>query len=127
MDDAGAVGIAESGAGLDDDWQGVFGVEFAEVVDHDFEVGAGDVFHDDEQFALVETKVMDSDNVGVGEVGDGFGFLSEADLDGGVGGVVGPQHFNGDESFQHEVAGAEDLGHAACAERFKDLVAIVQE
>lgn len=85
------------------------------------------MFHDDEEPPSIVPKVMYGDNVGVGEVGGGFGFLAEAFAKGRVFGKSFPQNFDGNGAFQHEVAGFVDNSHSAFADTLLEGVAVVEK
>ena len=78
-------------------------------------------FADDVLLADLDAEIVDGDDVGVIERGDGAGFALEAAAE--IGGcAVFAQNFDGDIAVEAGVAGAVDLAHAADPERGLDLV-----
>ena len=69
-------------------------------------------------------RVVDGDDVGVAEAGDGDGFAAEALCHDGVGGEGGFQQFHRDLSAQLEVGGDPHLSHATLRESSVQLVAL---
>ena len=81
---AGTMGVTQPLAGLDDQLQRFGYFVSAFLLDVGLEVHPGYVFHDDEQVALVQAKVMHGDDIGMREVGRGLGFLAEAVPEGDI-------------------------------------------
>ncbi len=54
----------------------------AALAQESLQVLARDVFHDDEELALVQPEIMDGDNVGMGKVGRGARLLAKTLLEG---------------------------------------------
>src|SRR5205814_291542 len=72
--------------------------------------------------AVQVADLVDLDDVGVAQAGDGEGLLVEAaQLGGGVGGAG--DHLDGDGPLEADLAGVVDDAHAAVAELAEDLVA----
>ena len=84
-------------------------------------------FANDVLLAGLDAEVVNGDDVGVVEGGDGAGFALEAAAEVGGGaertrcGVLA-KDFDGDVAIEAGVAGAVDLAHAADSERGLDLV-----
>jgi len=127
VNQARAVGVAESGTGLDEEGDGFFNGEAATLFNNGFEVGAGDMFHDDEQASGVVAEVVDGDDVGVGEVGGSFGFLAETFAEGRVTGEGFSENLNRHSAFKHEVVCFIDDGHAAFADAFFEGIAVIEQ
>ena len=75
-----------------------------------------DVLHDDEVAAGVDAGVVDLDDVGVDELGDGERLAAEPGDELLVVGEVLGQHLDGDRPLEHPVGGLVDGRHAAAAE-----------
>ena len=78
-------------------------------------------FADNVLLAGLDAEVVDRDDVGMIERGDGAGFAFEAAAK-ISGSTVFAQDFDGDIAVEAGVAGAIDFAHAADAERGLDLV-----
>jgi hypothetical protein len=77
---------------------------------------------DEFAYKVVIADIIDGDDVGVIERGDGAGFLLEALSARRVGGEIGRKDFQCDFACESSVARAVDFSHAAGAERGKDFV-----
>ena len=85
-------------------------------------VRAVDVLGGDPELAVCVAAVVDGDDVGVLEGGDGVGFPDEALPEAGVRGNVGAQDFQGLFAGQAGMLSKIDLAHAAGAELAEDGV-----
>ena len=74
---------------------------------------AVDELHHDGLAALVLEDVVDGDDVGVGQPGDGDGLAAEALGDDGVGGQARLEPLEGDLAVERDVGGQPHLGHPA--------------
>ena len=77
---------------------------------------------DDVGSAVVCADVVDGEDVGVVQSGDGPGLLLEAAETVGVGGDLGAENLDRDPTPEPRVTGAVDLPHAAGPEKTDDLV-----
>ena len=66
--------------------------------------------------AVVLAEVVDAENVGMIERGDGAGFLLEAAQAVGIGGEGSGKNLDGDIASETLIAGAIDLAHSASAD-----------
>ena len=66
--------------------------------------------------AVVLAEVMDAENIGMIERGDGAGFLLETAQAIGIGGEGGRKNFDGDIASETLIAGAVNLAHSASAD-----------
>ncbi len=83
------------------------------------------VLHDDVHADVGRhPEVVDGDDVGVLEAGNGVGFALEPADGGLVAEVLGPDHLERDGSFQVELCRAVDGAHAALADARVDAVAV---
>lgn len=121
MDDTGGVGGAESFGDLagvaDDDRDGH--AAFGDQLEERFAI---DKLDDHVLSGPVVNDVVNGDDVGVIESGDGLGFLYEAETAVGIGSHAGGERFDGDEAIEARVAGFVDFAHAAGADSFEELV-----
>ena len=85
---------------------------------------AVDELHDDGLAALVLEDVVDGDDVGVGQAGDGDGLAAEALGDDGVGGEARLEPLQGDLAVERDVGGEPHLGHAALGQPPLEPVAV---
>ena len=120
VDDAVVVGALEGVADRGDDGEGFGGGETAGLEEL-AEIETVDEFHDEEAAAGGLAEVVDGDDVGVIEGGEGFGFGGEAGGEGWVGGAFRGEEFEGDEPVEGALSGFEDDAHAAAAEAFEDF------
>ena len=67
---------------------------------------------------------VDGDDVGVVELGSGFGFAAEAGQVGPRGGGAGEDDLEGDDAVEAFLPGAIDDAHAAAAEFFEQFVIV---
>ena len=88
---------------------------------------AVDVLHDDVVGAALLAPVVDTDDVGVVEVGGGLCLPPEALDERRVAGELREQHLDRDRPVEQQVAGEEDLGHAPPRDPALDLVAAVED
>ncbi len=89
--------------------------------DQAVQVGALDVLQDQERVAAGLAGVEDGDDVGVDEPGRGPRLLLEAANGFGGGEPVAAQHLEGDHTVEAQVAGLEDLAHAAAPQPPQDF------
>ena len=119
--------ITDAGAGLDEQWYGFLGCKPAALFDERFQVRARDVFHDDEKLPVIQPKVMDGDNVWVGQVGGCFGFLAEALQKRRVARITLAHYLHSHRTLQHGIAGAINYGHAPFSKLFKNQITVVEQ
>ncbi len=124
---AGAVGVPHPTTSLDHQLQCLGDAETLLLLDECFQVGAWHIFHHDEKVLLVETKVVHSDNVWMGEVCGCLGFLSEAFAKSNILREIFTQGFNRHITLKHQVFGFVNNSHAARAQRLFKLVAIIKD
>jgi len=120
VDDAAVVGELEGVAEGGDDGEGFPGGEFLDAQQL-AEVHAIDEFHEEVEEAAGLAEVVDGDNVGVVEGGEGAGFASEAFGELGVVDAFGGEELEGDEAVEGFLPGLVNDAHAAAAEEFEDL------
>lgn len=77
----------------------------------------------EEEHAVADAEVVDDDDVGVGEAGDGPGLTLEAADDVGVVGEVGADHLEGDVAPEGVLSGPIDGAHAAATDQPGDDLA----
>ena len=87
-----------------------------------FERLAGDQLHDQEVDAIGFGDIVQHDDVGMIQSGDGAGFLKEAALAVRVGHAAMGQDLDSDGAPEPRVTGAVDFAHASGAERRFDFV-----
>ena len=124
MDDADGVGGGEALAGGGEDLEDL--APGAALVGEPGAQGlAGDQLHGDEELVVDAADLVDLDDVGVGEAGEGLGLALEAGLADAEAVVVdaGAQELEGDAAVELGVVGGVDDGHAAVAEGAGDDVA----
>ena len=85
------------------------------------------VLHRHEVGVGVLAPVVDGDDVGVGQVGRRLGLAAEPLDEVRVGGELGEQHLDGDQTVEQQVARQEDVGHAAAPDALLDFVAVVED
>jgi len=108
-----AVRGVEGARGLTDQEQGGGGEDPAALLDHLPHVGPGDVPHRDVQQVVLGAHVVDGDHVRVVERGRDPRFLQEPGPEDIVGGKLGRQHLQCDDTAEAEVLGLVDHAHAA--------------
>jgi hypothetical protein len=79
--------------------------------------------HDDRLDAVVAARVVDVDDGGVRQAGDGDGLVAEPGDEGLVGGQVLVQDLDGDGAAQHLVGAQPHLGHATRGQQVVEAVA----
>ncbi len=84
------------------------------------QVASLDVFEGHVRHAVGLADGEDLDDVGVGGLGDGGGFVLEARQGGGIGSQFGPQDLEGDLALEGNLFGEVNLAHAAPAEMTED-------
>ena len=121
VDDSGGVGGGEAVGNLRRDVEQLAGRNGL-AGEQGTERFALDEFADDVLLAGLDAKVVDGDDVGVVERGDGAGLALEAAAVIGAGGACPREDLDGDVAIEPGVAGAVDLAHAADPESGLDLV-----
>ena len=111
---------------LDHQFQGFIDAESLFLLDERLQVGAWHVFHHDEQMFLVQTKIVDCDDIWVGEVGGCLGFLPEAFAKRHILRKILSQCFNCNITLEHQVFGFINNSHSAGAQRLFELVAVIK-
>jgi hypothetical protein len=81
------------------------------------------VFQGEIGVAVVTTDLMDLDDIGMLEAGDGLGFGAEAAEGLGAGVLAGEDHFQGHQPVERDLAGLVNHSHAAAAQNTQDFVA----
>ncbi len=121
MDHTVAVGMLERSAHLGRNADDPLHVVWRPVV----QAGALDHLHDDIWRAVLLSCVVDGDDVGVAESGDGLSLVQQAIA--AFGAKAGArQHFDRHVSIQSVVMAAIHRAHATTAELFAQPVAIVE-
>jgi hypothetical protein len=121
VDHAGGVGGGESVAGGDERGDDLTPRSWR-VAEPGAEGLAVDELHGEEHAMVDGADVVDRDDVGVGEPGEGLGLAEHAGLTAGVAGAR--QHdLEGDAAIELGVVGGVDHAHAAGAERIEQDVA----
>jgi len=126
VDDAGLVGIAQSGEGIDQDADH-FARRHAPAVDPvGGQVGlqriALEQLHHHEVQPVLHVEVVDLDDVGVAEGGHGACLPAETRQEFLLLHQVGAQHLDRHVPVELRVVGLVDLGHPAATERLEDAV-----
>ena len=131
VDDALAVRVVEGVADLGDEFEGLGGVQAGAVQDL-AEVGAIDELHDEVEMACAArpstvlpsplrrlglAEIVDGDDAGVLELGEGARFAAEAGDELRVGGDFGGEELDGDGAVERGLAAFIDRAHAAVAEQ----------
>ena len=126
VDDVKTVSHGKRLAHLAADFGDLALIDGAALVNGGFQVGAAHVFHDDVVGAFVLAPVVHVDNVGALQVGSACRFLLEALGEALVCGVLGQHHLYCYHTTQDVILRAVHLGHAADADAFGYLVAVVE-
>ena len=127
LNQPGAVGISNPGTGLHDQRNGfLIGIATA-LAQERLQVLARNVFHDNEELALVETKIMYGDDVGVGKICSSTRLLAEALLEGFILRIMLVQQLYRHIAFQHQITRPEDIRHAAMAQTLQELITIIED
>jgi hypothetical protein len=87
------------------------------------QVSPADVLQGQEREAVVLADLIDLDDVGVLQAGDGVGLGQEAGAPLGASVGAGEHHLQRHQAFGAELSGLVDHTHAAAAQLFQDLVA----
>ena len=127
MDEAGAVGITDSGAGLHHQGNACFDREAAALTKQGFQVGAGNEFHDNEKLVIVIAKIIYGDNIGVRKIGRRARFVAKLLLEIGVFGIIFAQNLDRHITIKHLITGTKNPGHAAGAKVLQQLIAIEKQ
>ncbi len=120
--DSQRMGGGEAVEGLARIRRGVVGCERRAVADDLLERSAVDVLHRDERLLVGDAVVVDHDDVGMVERGDGRRLAAESLDERGVG-ERRREQLQGHEATEPAVAGEQHLGHPARAQARLDLVA----
>jgi hypothetical protein len=120
MDEAGGVGGGDPAGGVLEGAQEL-GPAAGLGAGPGVEALAGDELHGDPDAVDVGADVVDGDDVGVGELGEGLGLAQEADLAAAAG--SGAQELEGDLAVEVGVEGGVDDAHGAGAEAIEEDVA----
>ena len=115
--------VLEAGADLDAEVDDARGVEPLLEVELVRERAAVHVLHDDVRVAVVLARVVDLDDVGVGEPRREARLADEAVSEDGVVGQVAGEHLDRHRPLELVVPRKVDDGHAAAAEHVGDAVA----
>ena len=121
--ETGRVRVLESGADLDAEVDDACGVEPLLEVELVRERAAVHVLHDDVRVAVVLARVVDLDDVGVGESRREARLADEAVAEDGVIGQVAGEHLDRHRPVELVVPRKVDDGHAPAAEHVGDAVA----
>lgn len=127
VNQASPVGISYSGAYLDDQLEGFLDGKTTAIAEKAFQVGARNPFHNQEEPAGVQAKIVDGDNIWVGKIGGGLGFLVESQAEFLVLGEILAQDFYGNRTFEGKILGPIYDCHASYSDGVLELVAIVEE
>jgi hypothetical protein len=76
---------------------------------------------------VIEAKIMDCDDIRMGEVSCGFGFLPEALAEGRVLRKIFAQQLDRYGALEHQIASTIYLCHAARADASFNLIAVIQQ
>jgi len=124
---AGAVSITYARAGLNNQWNAFLNCKTSALTQETLHILARNELHDDVHNTIfANAKIMDCDNIGMGKIGRGTCFLTEAFLKSFVARVIFTQELDRDVTIKHQIARAEYTGHAAGAELLKQLIAFVE-
>ncbi len=94
------------------------------VVEQLLQAAARDVFQGEERTAGMFADLVDLDNVGVPEPGDGLGFAAQARLVLGLGRSTVTEQFQRHVAMQRRLPGPIHHAERAAAESFADLIAV---
>ncbi len=111
MDEAGTVGLVERARNRRADVDGELRTEALLTVEQLAEALAVDELHHHGLAAVVLEHVVDGDDVGVVQPGDGDRFAPEPFGDHGIGGEVRLEPLDGDPAVELDVGGDPHLGH----------------
>ena len=125
VDDAARMRVRERLCDLRDEMQRLAPVELAALFHILLERDAVDEFHDD-ILRFTAAHVVDRDDVRVREHCDGLRLVAEAAAEVRVLGKVAFEHLDRDETVQAVALGLVDDRHAAAADDFEQLVAVVE-
>ena len=126
VDDAPAVGVAQSAHDLGDEVQRLPPVHAPAALHVLLQGNAVDQLHDDILPVRVGGYVVDRHDVGVAQLGDRLGFVVEPAAEVGVVRQIAFQYFDGHKAVQPVAPCLIHVGHAAGADQLQYLVAIVQ-
>jgi hypothetical protein len=107
VDDAGGVGVVDGVGERGDEGGRLLGPQRL-VAELGSEGAAGDVFEDAERQPVALAAVVDLQDVGVSEAGDGLGLAAEAGEGGGVGVGAGEDDLEGNSAVEALLAGLVD-------------------
>ena len=125
VNQSSTVGISHPSACLNHQFQRFGDTEAPFLLDERLQVCARHVFHYDEEMLLIKTKVMHRDDVRVGEVRGGFGFLAEALPKGSVNRKILAQNLNRHKTFQHQILGFIHESHSSRPKGLNQLITVV--
>ncbi len=126
VDDAPAVGVAQSAHDLGDEVQRLPPVHAPAALHVLLQGNAVDQLHDDIFPVRVGGHVVDRHDVGVAQLGDRLGFVVEPAAEVGVVRQIAFQYFDGHKAVQPVAPCLIHVGHAAGADQLQYFVAIVQ-
>ena len=126
VDDAAAVGVAESAHDLDDEVQRLPPIHFTTPLHILLEGDAVDELHDDIVQLVTAGHVIHRDDVGVGQLSDSQRLIVEAAAEFRTVRQVAFEDLDGNQTIQPVALGLIDVGHAAPADELQKLVPVIQ-
>jgi hypothetical protein len=125
VDYSGAMGIPDTGTSLQQEMHGVIDGVATILTDEVLQVVARQVFHDNEKPAGIVTKIMNGDDIGMGEIGRRFGFQAKLFAEPIIVRIILAQQFDGYQAFEHCVFRFVNHGHSTRSERIEQAVTMV--
>ena len=127
VDDAGMVGVVEGVGHRPQQLGGGLGAEAVLAVEHLAQGPAADVLHHDPGQAPLLARVVDGDDVGMGQAGGRAGLAPELVGEPAVAGELGAGDLDRHHPVELPVVAPVDDGHAALGDAGDDLVAAAAE
>lgn len=131
MNNASSMRIANACASLNDQIYCFLRCEYQSFIgsfaDDGFQVSSGNVLHYDIQPVIAAGEVMDGDDIRVGQVGRGHGFLAEEFLDFFVFGIILAKNLDCNRAVQLGIIPFIDNRHSAGAQGFFKNIAIPKD
>ena len=126
MDNTPAVGVAQATHDLGNEVQRFPPVQLSPLLHVLLQCDTIDEFHDDILGIAAPGHIIDRHDVRVGQLRDRLGFRVEAAAKILILRQIIFQDFDGHQAVQPMALGLIDHRHAACADAFQDLIAVIQ-
>ena len=120
MDDPFFMGVLQGLANLGDDCQCLLRLQTS-ALDEMPQIAPVDELHDQVKQAARFAEIVDGDDVGMAEPGQGAGFASKAFGKGRIATPLGRQDLDSHLAIQLDLPGPVDGAHAALADQFLDF------